>query len=288
MHRTARRPVPLTCFVGVEYARVDNLNLCLEVLGPSPLPTSPVPAIIRIDGCPAWGPGPRSTAMVAPFANPVLAEAGFLTVAMTPRHSQQAVFPAQLNDVVAAIEWLRTNPLGLPVDPDRIGIWGHSAGGHLAALAGVTGTTSAEPRTDVQAVVMISGPADLNASGGEMFNDRPSPVTALVGGDISTHRDQLIAASPITHVTAAAAPFLIIHGTLDETIPFDQAVILHDALQTAGASSTLLPLDGLYHNLRTDPEARDDDSGWHSVGRVAADFFARHLQLTEDRPAALS
>lgn len=275
MSRTDR-PVPLTCFVGVEYARVDGIDLCLEVLGPSPLPDTPVPAIIRIDGCPGWGPGPRSTAMVAAFANPLLAEAGFLTVAMTPRHSGQAVFPAQLHDVRAALAWLRANPLGLPVDPGRIGIWGQSAGGHLAAMVGLTGSASARPRTDVRAVVTISGPSDLLAQGGGMRNDRPSPVTALVGGDISTHREQLWAASPVVHVTATAPPFLIIHGTLDETVPFDQAVTLHETLRAAGAGSELVAVEGVYHNLSSDPDARDD-AGWHNAGHQAADFFTRHL-----------
>ncbi len=276
MRRSAGHPEPFTCFVGVEYARVDGIDLCLEILGPSPLPTASIPTIIRIDGCPAWGPGPRSTAMVAPFANPILAKAGFLTVAMTPRHSRQALFPAQSKDVMAAIVWLRANPFQLPVDPERIGIWGHSAGGHLAAMAGLTGT-SVGPRTDVQAVVTISGPTNLVARGGAMSSDRPSAVTTLVGGDVTTHRDELLAASPITHVSSAAPPFLIIHGTLDETVPFDQAVGLHEALRTVGASSTLMPLDGLHHNLRTDPEAHDDDSHWFRVGRAARDFFTQHL-----------
>ncbi|MFC7622131.1 prolyl oligopeptidase family serine peptidase [Microlunatus sp. GCM10028923] len=275
MPRRSPEPVPFTCFVGVEYARVGGIRLCLEILGPLPLPTVPVPVIVRIDGCPAWGPGPRSAAMVAPFANPLLAERGFLTVAMTPRNSSQAVFPAPLDDVLAAISWLRANPLGLPVDPQRIGLWGHSAGGHLAALAGLTSSSS---DTDVQAVVTISGPTSLIMTGGELVNDRPSPVTALVGGDLTTHRQQLLAASPLSHVTADAPPFLIIHGTADETVPFDQAVNLHEALRRAGAGSTLVPFDGRHHNLALDPEARDDEAGWFRAGRLAADFFTRSLR----------
>ncbi|WP_166679387.1 alpha/beta hydrolase [Kribbella pratensis] len=70
------------------------------------------------------------------FVNPAMARAGFLAVGISVRHTGQAV-PAQLHDVQAAVRWLRRNPLGLPVDPERIGIWGQSAGGHLAAMAGV-------------------------------------------------------------------------------------------------------------------------------------------------------
>ncbi|WP_410789757.1 alpha/beta hydrolase fold domain-containing protein [Kribbella sp. C-35] len=244
----------------IRYCSPGGVALCLDVLGPAS--TTPLATVVRIDGCPGWGPGDRSSAQL-PFANPALASAGFLTVAISVRHSGQAVFPAQLHDIQAALSWLRRNPLGLPVDPDRIGIWGQSAGGHLAALAGLT----ASPRTtaaDVHAVVTISGPSDLTRPGGAMRIDRPSPVTALVGGDL----EQLPAASPVTHVSAGAPPFLIIHGTADETVPYEQAEALHRALLAVGARSRLLPIAGGPHDLRGDQYAVADE---------AARFFQESL-----------
>jgi len=206
-----------------------------------------------------------------------------LTVAISVRHSGQAIFPAQLRDVEAALRWLRLNPLGLPVDPDHIGVWGHSAGGHLAALVGLTalgaGRTPRQgtPRDDVQAVVTISGPSDLARPGGAMQIDRPSPVTALVGGDMSTHLEQLRAASPLAHVAAGSPPFLIIHGTSDETVPYEQAEHLHRALRARGADTQLLSIAGGHHNLRRDPHARYEGQVWHNVASEAARFFQRHL-----------
>ncbi|MFF0345587.1 alpha/beta hydrolase fold domain-containing protein [Kribbella sp. NPDC004875] len=182
----ARTLAELTYVPDIRYDRPDGVDLRLDIVAPAPLPTDPLPAVVRIDGCPGWGPGDRSSALL-PFANPALARAGFLTIAVSVRHSRQARFPAQLHDVQAALRWLRRNPLGLPVNPDSVGVWGHSAGGHLAAMAGLKPSTAgrghrtATLRDDVQAVVTISGPSDLARSGGAMRIDRPSPVTACGG-----------------------------------------------------------------------------------------------------------
>ena len=278
----ARPSSDLTRLLDIPYASPGGVDLYLDVLGPAPLPTAPLPTIVRIDGCPGWGPGDRSSAML-PFANPALARAGFLTVAISVRHSGQAIFPAQLRDVQAALRWLRQNPVGLPVDPDHIGAWGHSAGGHLAALAGLTALGGSRSRShgtsrdDVQAVVTISGPNDLARPGGAMQIDRPSPVTKLVGGDVSTHREQLRAASPVAHVAIGAPPFLIIHGTADETVPYEQAERLHRALLAQGADTQLLPIAGGHHNLRRDPHARYEGQVWHNVASEATRFFRHHL-----------
>ena len=106
-----------------------------------------------------------------------------------------------------------------------------------------------------------------------MHIDRPSPVTALVGGDTS----RLWVASPVAHVRAGAPPYLIIHGTSDETVPYEQAELLHHALLAADADSRLLPIQGAHHNLRENPDARYDGQIWHDGAAKAAQFFRRHL-----------
>jgi len=132
--------------------------------------------------------------------------------------------------------------------------------------------------TQLQAVVTISGPSDLTRTGGEMRIDRPSPVTALVGGDVS----RLRAAGPVAHVKAGAPPYLIIHGTADETVPYEQAELLHGALRAVGADSRLVPIAGGHHNLLDDPDAPYDGQVWYDVADEAARFFQR--QLMSDRP----
>lgn len=94
-----------------------------------------------------------------------------------------------------------------------------------------------------------------------MWIDRPSPVTALVGGDTS----RLRSASPVAHVHAGATPYLIIHGTSDETVLYEQAELLHRALLAAGADSRLLRIAGGHHNLLDDPDAPYDGQIWYGV-----------------------
>jgi dipeptidyl aminopeptidase/acylaminoacyl peptidase len=114
--------------------------------------------------------------------------------------------------------------------------------------------------------------------------DRPSPVTALVGGDVRTHLEQLRAASPFAQVAPGAPPFLIIHGTSDETVPYDQAELLHSALLAHGADTRLIAIRGGHHNLRRDPHAPYDGQVWHSVASEAARFFRRHLTAARSAP----
>lgn len=106
-----------------------------------------------------------------------------------------------------------------------------------------------------------------------MSIDRPSPVTALVGG----HLERLAAASPVAHVRPDAPPFLIVHGTRDEAVPYDQAERLHRALRAEGVDSRLLPIAGGHHNLRRDPQAPYEGQVWRRVANEAARFFQRHL-----------
>lgn len=191
--------------------------------------------------------------------------------------SWQAPFPAQLHDIKAAIRWLRANAEHYPVDPDRIGIIGDSAGGHLAAL---TALTADRPELDgdsgspghssaVQAAVAISAPTDLlRLADLDMHRVPPMPpvrlardlhgagdaLTQLFGGPLAERRELLRLASPLTHVGPPAPPFLIVHGTRDETVPFDQGERLHHALITAGSNSTFVPIEGGFHNLRDNPD----------------------------------
>jgi len=154
---------------------------------------------------------------------------GFATVSIEYRLSGEATFPAQSHDVKAAIRWLRANAEAYGIDPDHIGLCGGSAGGGLAALAGLTGDMpemegdSGSPgySSRVQAVAVASAPSDFFLPGGEMRNDTDGPVTWLFGGTVAEKRDLMRLASPITQVSRHAPPFLIVHGTLDETVPFE-------------------------------------------------------------------
>jgi acetyl esterase/lipase len=216
----------------------------------------------------------------------LLASAGFITVSIEYRLSSEALFPAQIHDVKAGIRWLRANAATYGIDPDHIGIGGASAGGGLAALAGLTGDlpelegSSGSPgySSRVQAVAVASSPSDFLRPGGEMRNDVDGPVSWLFGGTVAEKRNLMELASPVTHVSRDAPPFLIAHGTLDETVPFDQARRLYEALQNAGATAEFFPLEGIYHNWMAQAESKipDREDTWR-LGPMSLPFLRRHL-----------
>ena len=234
--------VPLTSIAGIRYGRTDQPTLVLDLLGPHPLPDRPLPTVIRVTG-PGWAEENRAGFTVSRLGIRFLAAAGFLAAAVSVRLSWQAPFPAQIHDVKAAIRWLRAHADDYPIDPERIGILGDSAGGHLAALAGLTGNNpglegdSGSPGNSsaVQAVVAISANSDFLALDG-MQSSQPPPqppirfcrdlngndaLRQLFGGPLAERQDVMRLASPISYVHRDAPPFLMVHGTRDDTVPFE-------------------------------------------------------------------
>jgi len=130
----------------------------------------------------------------------------------------------------------------------------------------------------VQAVAVASSPSDFLLPGGEMRNDADGPVTWLFGGTVAEKRELMRLASPMAHVNRNAPPFLIAHGTLDETVPFEQGERLYQALRDVGAGAEFIPITGAYHNWMTQAESdipgREDT--W-KLGPLALSFFQRHL-----------
>ena len=279
---------PFTLLPALQYGRVPDVPswmapLYLDMLCPSPLPASPAPVVIYLHGG-GWAEGERSTGLY-PWLNPLLAAHGFLTVSVTYRLSRFAPFPAQIHDAKAAVRWLRAHASEYHINPDRIGVWGDSAGGHLAALLGVTAELpdlegdcgSAQYSSRVQAVVARCTPYDFLNPSGELLNDVPSPVTQLFGGTVSEQKDLMRKASPLSHVRPGAPPFHIVHGTRDETVPFEQAEHFTQALKAAGTPVDFLALEGAYHNLCQEQLLPWTDTPWEDLGWKALAFFQRHL-----------
>ncbi|HVU70900.1 MAG TPA: alpha/beta hydrolase [Ktedonobacteraceae bacterium] len=278
-------PVPLTCIVGIQYGEAEGIPLYLDLLYPYPLPDKPLPTVVYLP-CSGWYEAHRGWAM-NPDGNPLLAAHGFVTVSASLRLSWQAPFPAQIHDVKAVIRWLRANAQRYAIDPERIGVYGSSAGGHLASLLGLTaGDSLLEGKSgspgyssQVQAVMTICAPSDFFSPGGELLNDAPlpPPVTQLFGGTVREKEEMMRLASPLSHVRSDAPPFLIVHGTHDETVPFQQGQALHEALQAVGAEVTFMPIQNAYHNLREDPALPWEGAIWHEMGQLALRFFQQHL-----------
>lgn len=277
-------PIPLTCMVGIQYGEADGIPLYLDLLYPYPLPTTPLPTIVRLV-CSGWQEAHRGWVMV-PWGNPLFASHQFIAVSASVRLSWQAPFPAQIHDTKAVIRWLRAHAHEYSIDPDRIGVTGDSAAGHLASLLGLTtnhtllegNSGSPDYSSQVQAVVAMSAPSDFLSTGGLMINDADSPVTRLFGGTRSEREALMRLASPLDHVHAGAPPFLIVHGTHDETVPFEQGERLSQALLSAGVDVTFVPIQNAYHNLREDPLLPWEGDIWEQMGQLELDFFQKHLR----------
>jgi acetyl esterase/lipase len=265
--------------LGIQYGEVDGIPLCLDLLYPYPLPNKPLPVIVQIP-LSVWKEAHRGWAM-SPEGNPWLAAHGFVAVSASVRISSQAPFPAQIHDAKAVIRWLRANAQEYFIDPERIGAWGSSASGHLASLLGLTANnpllegTSGSPgySSKVQAVMAICTPSDLLTPWGL----QTEPVIQLFGGTGLEKADMMRQASPIHHVKIDAPPFLIVHGTNDEAVPFEQGKRFYDALQAVGVEASFVPVQGGYHNLREDPALPWEGDKWRDMGEMALGFFQQYL-----------
>lgn len=231
------------------------------------------PVVVAIHGG-AWMAGSKNDVDPVPF----LAR-GLAVAAVGYRLSQHALFPAQIQDVKAAVRWLRAHAAEQGIDGARIGAWGPSAGGHLAALLGVAGDAhgfdvgeNAGVSSRVQAVVDLFGPTDFH----QMDAHRPPtgmapdelPEAKLVGGPIGQNRERVALANPVTHVRPGAPPFLIVHGNRDPLVPHHQSELLADALRKAGNAVSFYTVEGGGHGFG----AQDAE-----VADLAAGFLARHL-----------
>ncbi|HEY5466136.1 MAG TPA: alpha/beta hydrolase, partial [Clostridia bacterium] len=183
---------------------------------------------------------------------------GFAVACAEYRTSGVARFPAQIEDVKSAIRYLRAHAAGWSLDPARFAIMGESAGGHLAVLAGATGETREfdtgdwlEQDSGVQAVVDYYGPMDFSQMGkssADSDHDAPdSPESRLIGGPIQKNPMPVQRANPITYLTREAPPTLILHGSVDRTVPCHQSQLLFDALQALGVPVEYYRLVGEGH-----------------------------------------
>lgn len=206
----------------VTYAVMGGRELKMDVYYPKS--RGPWRGLIFIHGG-GWSEGDKAPLAVVP--------SGYLVVSINYRLYPEARFPAMIEDVKCAIRFLRAHAAAYNLDPTRIGLIGHSAGGHLAALAGLVGPDAGwdvgpylDQSSTVQAVIELSGPTDLTRH----FADDVNQLKANVFGP-----DRLISSSPVTCVRRDAPPFLIVHGDADVVVPVEQAHLLHADLSKAGA-----------------------------------------------------
>ena len=205
-----------------------------------------------------------------------IAGRGYVAITVSYRLAPQHRFPACVEDVKAAVRFLRANAAPYHVDPDHVGAVGFSAGGHLALMLGLTDTDAAlegagghaEQSSRVQAVVDFFGPTHL---ADPVWNLAPNQtLIQFIGSTFSEDRNAYKRASPIFYVSKDDPPVLIFHGTADRLVPITQSQLLEKKLTEAGVTCKLVRMEGMGHGWGGDAFAKT------LAGTIA--FFDRHLK----------
>ena len=252
----AAPPVPVPESViweaGIEYSNPDDEHLQLNIARPK-TGDGPFPVVLCIHGG-GFRAGKRESYDALCVK---LAERGYVAATMTYRLAPKHKFPAAVHDTKAAVRWLRANAATYKLNPNKLGVTGGSAGGHLAQFLGVTanvpqfegtGGNATQP-SNVTCVVNVYGPSDFTKSYGKSV-DAHEVLPLWFGGNLETAKALHIQASPLYWVTPNAAPTLCIHGTEDKYVAHEQAVWLVDKLKAATVEVELLTLEGAGHGFK--------------------------------------
>ena len=249
-----------------------------------PAGKGPHPLIVYIHGGGWRGGHTRHSGALADFPKVLaaLAAEGFTVASLEYRLSSEAQFPAQLQDANAAIRFLRGHAAEYKVDPARVGVWGGSAGGHLAALTALTCKDialdpAAKDDQCVQAAVSwygvfdfgaMAGAADGNAAGGKLLG-----CTGPCAPEVVRR------ASPVAYINAKDSPFLLIHGTADKVVPAEQSRLGEAALRRAGVSVEAIYIEGVDHSfIGSTPEQTRDAT--LRAANATFDFFHAKLGVS--------
>lgn len=233
----------------IEYANAGGESLKLDLARPKG-DSAPFPVVVCIHGG-GFRAGNRYG--YRPLCVK-LAEQGYAALTISYRLAPKHQFPAAIIDCKSAIRWVRAHAQKYHFDPNKIGVTGGSAGGHLAQFLGVTadvkefdppGTGS----TAVNCVVNVYGPSDFTKSYGKSV-DAAEVLPLWLGGNLTQERAKHIKASPLYWVTPNAAPTLCIHGTEDKYVAHEQAVWIVDKLKASGVEAELLTLQGAGHGFK--------------------------------------
>lgn len=288
--RVTQWPGGVTSLADVTYQAIPGYRPQIVDIYMPPRNTGPKPLILYIHGG-GWIAGhTRQSGAFADFPAVLarLAGEGFVVASLEYRLAKEARFPAQIQDARAALRFLKANADRFGIDPTRTGVWGGSAGGHLAALVGTScGVTALDPADTraptgsecVQAAVTWYGVFDFAA----LAAARPGMVDAaaaeLVGCKPCTAPDYA-PASPVTYIDRSDPPFLLIHGEADQTVPVAQSHLAEARFKAAGVSVESIYIPGVDHSFigKTPAETRAA-----SLRAINATFDFFHKQL--DRPA---
>lgn len=261
-------------------------RLKMDILQPES--SERVPAVVFVTG---------GGFIAAPKSNYIqqrlhLAEAGYLVASAEYRVVPDGTYKDAVQDVKAAIRYLRAHAAEFNIDPNRIAVMGESAGGYMAAMIGTTNGVkefdvgeNLDQSSDVQAAIDIYGLSDLTKVGADFSREiqeshRSAGASEALfvngippfgkGGSIESNPESARAANPMTYISGKTASFLLMHGDKDHLVSPSQTQLLHDALTEKGVDSTRYVVEGADHA----------DHYWNQpeVEQVIIAFLDAHLK----------
>ncbi len=238
----------------IAYGNIHNAQK-LDVF--TPAATAPFPVVVLIHGG-GWSQGDKQVYRNGTVLVSLLAR-GYAVIAINYRLSGVAKYPAQIQDVKAAIRWVKSNAIAYKLNPDRIGAWGSSAGGHLTALLATSGGVNAledftigdvSKNATIKAAINWFGPTDFLQMDAQAIaqecgaasathNSINSPESLLMGFSIKNNPVAVQLANPVYYVTADDPPMYLAHGLADCTVPYNQSKILYVALVNAKGTTDI-------------------------------------------------
>ena len=256
----------------IEYVKYQNRGLLLDVYRPSNSGNVKLPTILVIRGG-GWASGDKDG--FGPIAA-ALALRGFATVCIEYRASGEATYPAAVLDTKAAVKWIKMNADKYNFDSSAIGAIGGSAGAHLALLLGVSDSVSSLNPTGnfddykIDAVVGMATPTDLTAFPVES-ND--NSVSKWLGKSYQEDKELWSTASPNSHIDKNSPPILLMHGTNDSVVPFEQSFLAMEKLAKTGVYAEMILIPDAPHPFWNYEEWFDSSMD------KAASFFHEQLDF---------
>ncbi|SKA90612.1 Acetyl esterase/lipase [Prosthecobacter debontii] len=262
----ARRPLleGIEAKLDLPYADTENPRQRLDLYLPKLRKTDkPLPVVVFIHGG-GWRNGDKATG--ANNVGRYVTSGEYAGVSIGYRLTGEARWPAQIHDCKAAIRWIKAHAQEYNLNPEKIGVWGSSAGGHLVSMLGTSGDVKElegtlgkhlDQNSKVACVAnyygpenfltMIRQPSQIDRTKGAEY-----PEALLLGGAVPEREETAREASPVTHVSAGDAPFFTAHGTEDPLVPFAQGEEVHEALKKAGVPSILQQMTHGGHGFRSE------------------------------------
>lgn len=234
INKTPAVPESVQPFTNIEYKQINGKSLQLDIYKPKNL-TKPAPLLVFIHGG-GWSGGDRADYLVYLIA---FAKKGYVTATVSYRFIKDAPYPACVEDITDAVQWLYKNGEAYGYDPDRIALIGGSAGAYLALLAAydwkkhvTTSDTAAAliPKHHIKAVVDIYGPTDFTTE----FSRTNSTVTNFLVKSYAEAPNLYLEASPMHYISKNCPPTMILHGTSDQIVPISQSDLLKNRLDSLG------------------------------------------------------